>query len=126
MNYKIIMLLFVACALCVVGCKKANDIKCGDKMKDVPFATKDIGSSFQVTCPAGCTEGSVWGSGTYTTDSSICLSAVHAGVIEAAKGGVVKVTLVKSLPSYTGSEANGVKTSDWSSSWGDTAFQVSK
>ena len=42
------------------------------------------------------------------------------------KGGDVKVTIVKSLPSYKGSARNGVTTSDWANSWGDTAFQVSK
>ena len=42
----------------------------------------DEGSVFLVNCPGGCTEdkGSVWGTGIYTQDSSICRAAIHAGV----------------------------------------------
>jgi len=54
------------------------------------------------------------------------MAAIHAGVIAADKGGTVKVTVVKGLDKYAGGERNGVKSSDWNVSWGDTAFQVAK
>ena len=56
--------------------------------------------------------GTVWGSGTYTSDSRVCRAAVHGGAIP-ANGGVVVVTPAPGRPAYTGSEANGITTSDY-------------
>jgi len=54
----------------------------------------------------------VWGTGVYTTDSSVCRAAVHAGIIPPA-GGTVNVVPAPGLPSYQGSVANGVQTSPY-------------
>ncbi|MBN2079235.1 MAG: hypothetical protein JW838_09735 [Spirochaetes bacterium] len=108
------------------GCKKGIAVECNTKMRDVAVQNKDLGASFTVSCPADCQGGSIWGTDTYTTDSSVCMAGIHAGVITKEKGGAVKVTVVKSLETYTGSERNGITTSNWGTSWGDTAFQVSK
>ncbi|MBR0663665.1 hypothetical protein GXW71_04770 [Roseomonas hellenica] len=56
--------------------------------------------------------GTVWGTGVYTTDSQVCRAAVHAGVI-GAEGGTVTVVPVPGLPTYLGSTANGVTTTDY-------------
>ena len=42
----------------------------------------DEGSIYLVNCPSGCAtdKGSVWGTGIYSYDSSICRAAIHAGV----------------------------------------------
>jgi hypothetical protein len=64
-------------------------------------------------CPASCPAASVWGTKSYTADSNLCTAAVHAGAIEQAKGGKVKVTFVKGMKAYKGSEKNGVKTNDY-------------
>ncbi len=58
--------------------------------------------------------GSVWGSGPYTGDSSVCTAALHAGVMDAS-GGPVRVIPSQGLESYEGSTANGVTTRDWGS-----------
>ena len=77
-------------------------------------------SQLECECPAAKTNtGSVWGSGTYTTDSSVCRAAVHAGAIGSA-GGKVTAKSAKGCGKYSGSEKNGVKTSDWGSF--DTSF----
>jgi hypothetical protein len=61
-----------------------------------------------------CTSGgdptiySVWGTGTYTDDSSVCSAGVHAGRITAAEGGTVRIEIAPGMESYEGSEANGV------------------
>ncbi len=68
---------------------------------------------FKVKCAKGCTTGSVWGTGWYTTDSPVCVAAVHAGVIQADDGGVVTVKIEKGLPSYKGSKTADVTTSNW-------------
>jgi hypothetical protein len=73
-------------------------------------------------CPAACT-GSVWGSDTYTTDSSICVAAVHAGATDVG-GGYVKVTTTAGQQSYKGTTKNGVTTSDWGPF--DKSFTVAK
>lgn len=47
------------------------------------------GESLTVICPAGCGSAAfrLWGSNPYTSDSSICPAAIHAGVIPEAGGG---------------------------------------
>ena len=59
--------------------------------------------------------GTVWGSGTYTDDSSLC----HAGVITRS-GGTVSIVLAPGRGSYSGSNMNGVRTQSygpWSGSF---------
>lgn len=75
------------------------------------------GQSALVGCPPGGTANSVWGTDTYSSDSSVCTAAVHAGLIQLATGGVVRVNGVAGMPSYTASERNGVASSSWGS-WG--------
>ena len=128
------IILFVSCAIIVpvfAGCKKSIPAECNTKLreikvdKDITADKKEVGFSFVVACPANCASGTIWGTDTYTTDSSVCLAGIHAGIIKADKGGEIKVNMVKGLDKYAGSERNGVKTSDWNTSWGHTAFSVS-
>ncbi|MGZ8369329.1 MAG: LCCL domain-containing protein [Rhodoplanes sp.] len=56
--------------------------------------------------------GSVWGSGFYTHDSSVCAAAKHAGVVAGA-GGVVRLRAAPGQPRYAGSLRHGVMTADW-------------
>jgi hypothetical protein len=70
--------------------------------------------SDELTCscaPAQMT-GSVWGTGIYTHDSSVCAAAVHAGVAPAV-GGVVRLRAAPGQPRYAGSLRHGVMTADW-------------
>ncbi len=122
----IILIAFSMMTIAFIGCKKALSVECATKMRDVSVQNKAAGASFTVNCPANCDMGFVWGTDTYTTDSSVCMAALHAGVIAKDKGGAVKVLVVKGLDKYAGSDRNGVKSSDWNVSWGDTAFQVAK
>jgi hypothetical protein len=78
--------------------------------------TGDAGVTFEVTCPADCADSTVWGAGPYTDDSSVCVAAIHAGTITTA-GGSFTVTITGAAPSFPGSTANGVTTSDWGE-WG--------
>ncbi len=75
------------------------------------------GTTITVTCPANCTDGSVWGTTTYSDDSSICTAAVHAGAISRAAGGTFDITIAPGADQYVSSTANGVSTSEWGS-WG--------
>jgi len=73
----------------------------------------DIGSEFQVMCPANCAnEGSTYGSDLYTLDSSICRTGIHAGAISDG-GGAVEVRIEPGRPAYRGSARNGIRSSDY-------------
>jgi hypothetical protein len=66
------------------------------------------GLSFQVQV-VGSPSGTVWGTGTYTDDSSIAAAAVHAGLLKPSELGVLRVTIVAGQQSYAASDSNGVK-----------------
>jgi len=73
-----------------------------------------VGDRFMVSCPAGCGDGTVWGSGTYTDDSALCTAAIHAGSATRA-GGTFLITLVPGLPAYTSTTRHGVTTTSYGS-----------
>jgi hypothetical protein len=96
-------------------------IECGTAGYDM----SDGDSAFAtVTCPAGCdsTSGTIWGTEIYTDDSSICVAALHMGVID-DMGGEVLVTYADGQSSYSSSELNGITSSEYGE-WG-TSFTVS-
>ena len=66
------------------------------------------GTSFVVQV-VGIASGSVWGSGTYTDDSSIAAAAVHAGLLKAGEMGMIRVTTAAGQAAYVASEQNGIK-----------------
>jgi predicted RNA-binding Zn ribbon-like protein len=66
--------------------------------------------SFRVT---GSVNGSVWGTETYTLDSTLAAVAVHMGIVQPGKTGIIKVTLIPSLPAYQGSTRNGVSSANY-------------
>jgi LCCL domain len=67
---------------------------------------------FRIT---GIAEGQVWGTDTYTRDSNLGAAAVHAGLLKVGESAVLRVSVVKALPNYTGSARHGVTTSDYGS-----------
>lgn len=70
---------------------------------------------FSCRCSAEATEnGSVWGTDTYTTDSSICRAAKHAGIWR-NEGDEVTVYLQPGRPKYEGSDNNGIHSEDYGS-----------
>lgn len=68
-----------------------------------------------VTCPAGCGSATIWGTGAYSDDSSVCTAAIHAGIIQAATGGTVAVTIAPGLEAYPPSTQNGITSAQWGS-----------
>jgi hypothetical protein len=64
----------------------------------------------------GKTEGdSLWGTDKYTTDSSLAMACVHAGVLKDGEEGIVRVTFIPGEASYNGTLRNGVKSKSWGS-----------
>jgi|GEM_PF-2485091 len=102
-----------------------TELECGSSTYGFNYTDDGI-ETYVVKCPL-CkgTEGTVWGTDIYTDDSSVCLAAAHAGTIDLEVGGLLLVTMSEGLDEYTGSEANGVTTSDygkWSSSFSTAPF----
>jgi hypothetical protein len=50
----------------------------------------------------------VWGTDIYSSDSSLAVAAVHAGVLRPGQTGVVKVMILGAQPGFAGSTRNGV------------------
>lgn len=72
-----------------------------------------------ITCR--CVRGSmgksnVYGTGIYTSDSSLCRAALHAGKVN-SNGGLVTFHFQRGLSKYTGSTSNGVTTKNWNNKW---------
>ncbi len=72
------------------------------------------GKRYAYTCPvvAEIPGSTVWGTDTYTDDSSVCKAAIHAGKITIA-GGTVTIEIRAGQATYTGSTRNGVTTSEY-------------
>ena len=51
------------------------------------------GTTIKVNCPKSCSAEPIYGGPYYTTYSSVCTAAIHAGAIIAADGGLITVTL---------------------------------
>ena len=96
-------------------------VECWDSGSSVTDELNDI---TRVTCPAGCndTSGGIWGTEIYTDDSSICVAAIHMGLIDET-GGDVMVTYAKGQEAYISTEANGILSMEYGS-WG-ASFMVS-
>lgn len=71
------------------------------------------GKRFALQCAKNGEVGSVWGTGTYTDDSSICTAAVQAGIITVAAGGQVVYEIAPGADAYAGTIENGVTTNDY-------------
>ena len=78
------------------------------------------GQRYLYICPPKGSASEIWGTGTYTDDSSVCTAAVQEGLITLAKGGDVTIEMEPGAASYTGSTKNGITSSDygaWSASY---------
>jgi TIR domain/LCCL domain len=75
---------------------------------------RDLPTPFRCTCgsDAASSSGAVWGTDVYTDDSSLCLAALHAGVVGAG-GGTVTVLRGEGRQLYIGSARNGVASHDF-------------
>jgi hypothetical protein len=66
------------------------------------------GSRYVYVCPSGGTPQTVWGTNTYTDDSSVCTAAVQVGAITTAAGGNVTIEIRRGRSSYASFTANGI------------------
>ncbi|WP_020474786.1 LCCL domain-containing protein [Zavarzinella formosa] len=73
---------------------------------------REIGKTylFKVTGSGG---GPLWGTDTYTLDSSLAVAAVHMGVLKVGQTGYVRVTILGPMANFTGSTRNGLTSSNY-------------
>ncbi len=103
----------------------AEDVKIGGLPPCPPNMTGDRGRApacgLECFCSSAAITGSLWGTGLYTLDSSVCAAARQAGVVPEG-GGPVAVFVGGGCSSFSGSESNGVKSGDWGAYDGSFAF----
>ena len=71
-----------------------------------------VGKTFAFTV-TGAAQGSLWGTETYTLDSTLAAAAVHFGVLKVGQTGVVKVTIFGPSVNFVGSTQNGLTSSNY-------------
>ena len=76
-----------------------------------------VGKTLNFICPPDGVAGSVYGTDEYTSDSSICTAAVHAGLITLAQGGYIQIEMRGGRDSFPGSTRNGITTAPWMGAW---------
>ena len=64
----------------------------------------------------------IWGTDTYTDDSSVCTAAVHSGAISLAAGGTVTIEIRPGLDAYRSSTRNGITSVPYGSWHGSFVF----
>ncbi|KAI8489026.1 hypothetical protein Bbelb_332500 [Branchiostoma belcheri] len=83
------------------------------EVADCATTGDDMGNeTTTIYCPAGCAthvKATVWGTGTYKGDSSMCRAAVHNGKLLDAEGGFVTVDKRPLGMMFPGSVRNGVR-----------------
>jgi hypothetical protein len=75
------------------------------------------GTRYAYPCPPNGAEYTIWGTDTYTDDSSVCNAGVHAGIIARAVGGYVVIEIRPGQDTYAGTARNGVSSNDYAT-WG--------
>lgn len=80
------------------------------------------GTRFTFTCRPNQSAVNIWGTNTYTDDSSICTAAVHVGLITFASGGTVAIEIRAGQQSYSGTSRNGVSSNSYGAWHGSFIF----
>ncbi len=121
------ILLVVSC-LAVSGCQLMETIRSTpepafDPAPPAGWAWHDnalphrgeLGQQLDYACPPDGGLGSLWGTDTYTDDSSVCMAAVHVGLFTREEGGIVRIVVRSGLEAYEGSVRNGIVSEDYGS-----------
>jgi hypothetical protein len=82
----------------------------------------NIDRDFTYTCPQNGTVGNVWGTDFYSSNSSICSAAVHAGVINARDGGKFQIKIRAGEEFYNGTARHGVTSNRYGQHKGSFMF----
>ncbi|EUD69362.1 hypothetical protein C922_00225 [Plasmodium inui San Antonio 1] len=104
------------------------NLNCKTSLKESSEIKKMVGNEYIIKCPHDClereTEESVIGgeSNIYADESSICLSAIHAGVYD--KHYLIRLRVVNALAQYEGVFQNGIISETYTSENEQVAFKL--
>jgi len=86
------------------------NLECSDSVVGTAAFVGDDGSTFIAKCPRGCKQapGIVQGTSIFRDDGSVCLSAVHSGVIQNEDGGYILISKKPGLKNYIGQSQRGI------------------
>lgn len=82
------------------------------------------GFTVRLFCAPGGHPGSVWGSGPFTDDSSVCTAAAHAGLLSVEQGGVFTLRVAEGQAFYPASLRNGIFAGHWGAAAG--SFELTR
>jgi hypothetical protein len=100
------VLAFVPCA----ALADPSVPECPEKYLDLSESQR----AGEFTCHCSSAMGKVYGTGIYTADSSICVAAMHVGLIDTQNhGGNVTLKAAPGCTTYASSEANAVSSYEW-------------
>ena len=91
-----------------------------------PFKDQ-IGRRITYVCPPTdvSPDVAVWGTDVYTFDSSVCLSAIHAGILQRQRIGVVTFTMGPGAAAFRASTRNGVTSKSYAAYGSTFSFDAS-
>jgi hypothetical protein len=72
-----------------------------------------VGKTFKFRVTGTTVGGGLFGTNTYTLDSTLAMAAVHAGVLKSGVTGIVKVKILPQQQAFVGSTRNGITSSAW-------------
>jgi hypothetical protein len=93
-----------------------------DWNKSISELVGKVDQDFTYTCSPNGTIGRIWGTDFYSSSSSICSAAVHAGLINARDGGEVRIRIRSGEDFYNGTTRNDVTSERYGSYRGSFAF----
>lgn len=82
----------------------------------------EIGMQIGYSCPSSGIPQTIYGTDLYTTDSSVCTAAVHAGLITLEDGGDVVIRIRERAQGFLASDRNGITSSEFQGSWSSFEF----
>lgn len=94
-----------------------------DAPRDMIAFRDKVGKVFTFSI-TGNSNGSVWGgdNGIYSDDSQLSAAAVHAGVVRSGQTAIVKVKVMKGMPSYKGNTKHGISSNAYGAWAGSYMF----
>jgi outer membrane protein OmpA-like peptidoglycan-associated protein len=115
---RLLMFAGIGCVLFIVAPNAFALQQCPDNF----VAFRGTIQPLACSCLPDSTErGGVWGMGPYTEDSSICMAAVHAGILT-SNGGDVTIVPAPGQRAYPGLTSNGVSSGNNGQSEGSFSF----
>ncbi|MEM6611239.1 MAG: LCCL domain-containing protein [Cyanobacteria bacterium P01_C01_bin.72] len=118
------IILSLALSLGIMSWQSANAQTSSTRLAEIGWSSrlssmgvdkkKNIGRIYDFYCQAASEDlihAPIWGTNIYTSNSGICSTAVHSGMIS-EEGGFVSIELLAGQEFYTGSIKNGLESKD--------------